>query len=77
MPIKYGKTVIARDRNTGKLTTTHDYIKQKPIKELIADFNKPVAGKLRQKIKNELVRRGGVVFEPIEESTGDITQGLT
>jgi len=76
MPIKYGKTVIARDRNTGKLTTTHDYIKQKPIKELIADFNKPVAGKLRQKIKNELVRRGGVVFEPKQEPTGDITQGL-
>jgi hypothetical protein len=35
MPIKYGKTVIAKDRNTGKLTTTHDYIKQKSIQELI------------------------------------------
>jgi len=64
MPIKYGQTQVIVDRNTKKRTVKHDYIKQKPIKELIADFNKPVAGKLRQKIKNELVRRGGVVFVP-------------
>ena len=76
MPIKYGKTVIAKDRNTGKLTTTHDYIKQKSIKELIDAYNKPVVPKLRQKVKNELVRRGGVVFEPKQETTGDITEGL-
>tara|TARA_Y100000389_G_scaffold101311_1_gene98049 strand:- start:960 stop:1193 length:234 start_codon:yes stop_codon:yes gene_type:complete len=76
MPIKYGKTVIAKDRNTGKLTTTHEYIKQKPIKELIDAYNKPVVPKLRQKVKNELVRRGGVVFEVKQEPTGDITEGL-
>lgn len=69
MPIKYGKTVIARDRNTGKLTTTHDYIKQKSIQELIEAFNKPVVPKLRQKVKNELVRRGGVVFVEKENET--------
>jgi len=69
MPIKYGKTVITKDRNTGKLTTTHDYIKQKSIQELIEAFNKPVIPKLRQKVKNELVRRGGVVFVEKENET--------
>ena len=48
--------------------------------ELIAEFNKTCRvkgkGKFNQKIRNELVKRGGVVFTPIEESTGDITQGL-
>ena len=69
MPTKYGQTQVIVDRNTKKKTVKHDYIKQKPIKELIEAYNKPVAPKLRQKVKNELVRRGGVVFETKEIPT--------
>jgi len=69
MPIKYGQTQVIVDRNTKKRTIKHDYIKQIPIMELLDAYNKPVAGKLRQKVKNELVRRGGVVFVVKEEPT--------
>ena len=76
MPIKYGKTSKQVDRNTKKVTIVHDYIKCKSTAELIEAYNKPVIPKLRQKVKNELVRRGGVVFTVKEEPTGDITEGL-
>jgi hypothetical protein len=65
MSIKLGKSTT-RDRNTGKLTTEHSYIKMIAIKELIEKFNNANTRKRdKQKIKNELVRRGGVVFEEI------------
>ena len=76
MPVKYGKSVVVKDRNTGKLTTQHEYMKCKSTAELIGAFNKPVVPKLRQKVKNELVRRGGVIFTAKEIPTGDITEGL-
>lgn len=71
MPVKYGKSVVIKDRNTGKLTTQHEYMKCKTTAELIDAYNKPVIPKLRQKVKNELVRRGGVVFvdKPSETPT--------
>jgi len=63
MPVKLSKSQVVRDRATGKLTTNHFYIKNVSKKELIEKYNadntKP---KVRQKIKNELVRRGGVIF---------------
>ena len=63
MPVKLSKSQVVRDRATGKLTTNHFYIKNVSKKELIVKYNadntKP---KVRQKIKNELVRRGGVIF---------------
>ena len=60
MAIKLGKSVTIKDRNTGKLTTEHSYIK------MIAKFNNANTRKRdKQKIKNELVRRGGVVFQEI------------
>jgi SOS response regulatory protein OraA/RecX len=66
MSIKLGKSITTRDRNTGKLTTEHSYIKIIAIKELIEKFNNANTRKRdKQKIKNELVRRGGVVFEEI------------
>ena len=77
MPVKYGKTSKQVDRNTKKVTTVHEYMKCKSTVELIDAYNKPVVPKLRQKVKNELVRRGGVVFEVKQEPTGDITEGLT
>jgi hypothetical protein len=64
MPIKYGKTSKQVDRNTKKVTTVHEYMKCKSTQELIDAYNKPVIPKLRQKVKNELVKRGEVVFVP-------------
>lgn len=64
MPIKFGKTSKLVDRNTKKVTTVHEYIKCKSTQELIDAYNKPVIPKIRQKVKNELVKRGGVVFVP-------------
>jgi len=64
MPIKLSPSHKQVDRNTKKVTVVHDYIKCKSKSDLIEKFNdtstKP---KVRQKIKNELVRRGGVVFK--------------
>ena len=64
MPIKLSPSHKQVDRNTKKVTVVHDYIKCKSKFDLIEKFNdtstKP---KVRQKIKNELVRRGGVVFK--------------
>jgi len=66
MPIKFGKTSKQVDRNTKKVTIVHEYMKCKSTQELIDAYNKPVIPKLRQKVKNELVRRGGVIFVPKE-----------
>ena len=64
MPIKLGKSHTTIDRATKKATTVHPYIKGFAIKELIEKFNNAnTRQRDKQKIKNELVRRGGVVFE--------------
>ena len=57
MPIKYGKTSKQVDRNTKKVTIVHEYMKCKSNSELIEAYYKPVIPKLRQKVKNEIVRR--------------------
>lgn len=57
MPIKFGKTEKRIDRNTKKVSIIHDYMKCKTNNELIEAYNKPVKPKLRQKVKNEIVRR--------------------
>tara|TARA_B100000927_G_scaffold177248_1_gene142773 strand:+ start:2500 stop:2721 length:222 start_codon:yes stop_codon:yes gene_type:complete len=63
MPTKLQKSQVTRDRNTGQFKTQHFYIKNISKTELIEKYNadntKP---KVKQKIKNELVRRGGVRF---------------
>jgi uncharacterized sporulation protein YeaH/YhbH (DUF444 family) len=59
MPTKFKKSAKEYSRATGKTTTTHYYIKTISKKELFEALNnhntKP---KVKQKIKNELVRRG-------------------
>jgi SOS response regulatory protein OraA/RecX len=63
MPIKLGKSHTTVDRATKKATTVHPYIKGFAKKELIEKYNASnTRPKDKQKIKNELVRRGGVVF---------------
>jgi len=57
MPVKFGKTSVQIDRNTKKKTIVHDYMKTKTNQELMDAYNKPVIPKLRQKVKNEIVRR--------------------
>lgn len=67
MPIKFGKSAVIINRETKKKTVQHEYMKLKTTTELIETYNKEgVRPKLRQKVKNELVRRGGVVFTKIE-----------
>ena len=59
MPIKLKPSVKKVDRNTKKVTIEHSYIKQTPKDELFELLNKSVTTKkVKQKIRNELVRRG-------------------
>lgn len=63
MPIKFQKSQTVRSRATGKLETTHYYIKNISKSELIEKYNNGnLKPKVKQKVKNELVRRGGVNF---------------
>mgnify|MGYP003112467884 FL=1 len=58
MPIKISKSQKVRDRQTGKVVTTHHYAKCTSIEELhdliAKESTKP---KIRQKCRNELTRR--------------------
>ncbi len=63
MPIKLGKSHTTVDRATKKATTVHPYIKVMSKKDLIDKYNNSnTRPRDKQKIKNELVRRGGVNF---------------
>lgn len=73
MPIKYAKTQVTVERGTGRKTTKNFYMHMEKIEDLIAEYNKTQGvrgkGKLRQKIKNGLIKRGGVVFTEKEVET--------
>ena len=63
MAIKLTKSQSIRDRNTGKVTVQHDYVKSDSVLDLIEKYNSGnLKPKVKQKVKNELVKRGGVVF---------------
>jgi len=63
MPIKLGKSSKQIDRVTKKVTVINPYIKLFSKQELIEKYNNSNTRKKdKQKIKNELVKRGGVVF---------------
>jgi SOS response regulatory protein OraA/RecX len=63
MPIKLGKSQTTVDRTTKKRVTVNPYIKGFARAELIEKYNNTnTRAKDKQKIKNELVSRGGVVF---------------
>ena len=59
MPIKFGKTTKQVDRQTKKVSIVHEYMKSQSIdQELIETYNKEgTRPKLRQKVKNEIIRR--------------------
>lgn len=57
--MKFKPSQTVRDRETKKLTTTNFYIKGTPKQELFDYINKDSGrGPLKQKCRNELVRRG-------------------
>lgn len=61
MPVKFGKTSKQVDRNTKKVTIVHEYMKTKSNDELIEAYNKDgQKPKLKQKVKNEIVRRNKI-----------------
>ena len=58
-PVKYKEDAASYDRATGKTTITHHYVKHLSKDEafkMLNDHN--VKPKDKQKIRNELVRRG-------------------
>ena len=59
-PVKFGKTTVQIDRQTKKKSIVHEYMQTKSNKELMDAYNKPVVPKLRQKVKNEIVRRNKI-----------------
>jgi len=63
MPIKLGKSQRTVDRTTKKSITVNPYIKGFARADLIEKYNnKNTRARDKQKIKNELTSRGGVVF---------------
>ena len=58
MPIKLKQSENVRNKQTGKVITEHFYIKCANMKDLVDlldnEYTKP---KVKQKIRNELVRR--------------------
>jgi hypothetical protein len=70
MPTKFKQSQQTRDRQTGKYTTTHYWIKGISKEELIESLNKDsTKPKLKQKIRNELARRSiKIVTRTIDEN---------
>ena len=59
MPVKLKPSLTKIDRQTKKVSIEHYYIKNTPQDELLELLNKDVTKpKVKQKIRNELVRRG-------------------
>ena len=69
MPTKLKPSAEVRDRATGKVKTEHYYIKNTSKKELFEELNKDnTKPKVKQKIRNELTRRGiKIVMIPKED----------
>jgi len=68
MPTKFKPSAVVRDRQTGKLTTEHYYIKCMSKEMLFDELNKSnTKPKIKKKIRNELSRRGiKIVMVPKE-----------
>jgi len=69
MPTKLKPSATIRDRQTGKNKTEHYYIKNISKSELFEELNKDnTKPKVKQKIRNELTRRGiKIVMIPKED----------
>ena len=77
MPVKYKPTQEVVQRGTKQVVTTHFYMKTQTIKELLECYNNDnTKPKLRQKVKNELIRRQklGLVNIITKDETGNISE---
>ena len=77
MPVKYKPTQSVVQRGTKKVVTTHYYMKTQSLKELLECYNNDnTKPKLRQKVKNELIRRQrlGLVKIVTKDETGNISE---
>ena len=77
MPVKYKPTQEVVQRGTKKVVTTHFYMKTQTIKELLECYNNDnTKPKLRQKVKNELIRRQGkgLVNIVTRDASGNIAE---
>ena len=69
MPTKLGKSHKTIDRQTKKVSVHHPYIRGFSKDDLIEKYNSDnTRPRDKRKIKNELVRRGGVVFNVKKET---------
>ena len=69
MPVKLKPSVVKTDRATKKKSIEHTYAKTQSKEELIKMLNHEYTRpKVKQKIRNELVRRGyQIVYVPRKE----------
>lgn len=69
MPVKLKPSVVRVDRATKKKTIEHTYAKTQTKDELLKMLNNEyTTPKVKQKIRNELVRRGlKIVYVPRKE----------
>ena len=77
MPVKYKPTQKVVQRGTKKVTTTHYYMKTQSLKELLECYNNDnTKPKLRQKVKNELIRRKqlGLVNIITRDESGNVSE---
>jgi len=59
MPIKFKPTQITVDRTTGKKSTQNFYMQSTPLAELTSAYEAhSTTPKFKQKLRNELTRRG-------------------
>ena len=77
MPVKYKPTQEVVQRGPKKVVTTHFYMKTQTIKELLECYNNDnTKPKLRQKVKNELIRRQklGLVNIITKDESGNVSE---
>ena len=77
MPVKYKPTQSVVQRGTKKVVTTHYYMKTQSLKELLECYNNDnTKPKLRQKVKNELIRRqkSGKLNIVTRDTSGNISE---
>ena len=77
MPVKYKTEHRTIDRLTKKEKTEYYWMKCQPLDELLKSFNdENTKPKLRQKVKNELVRRQkiGLIKLQMRNSEGGVSE---
>ena len=77
MPVKYKPTQKVVQRGSKKVTTTHYYMKTQSLKELLECYNNDnTKPKLKQKVKNELIRRqkSGKLNIVTRDTSGNISE---